>query len=92
MDGKKSLEKTLAEERSIREYSNELITIQELSQLLWAAQRITDPRGSRLLHLRALFYPLEVYVVVGRVEVKPSVYRYVPQNHEIVRVLEGDLR
>lgn len=47
LDGRKSLEKTLAERRSIREYNNEPITIQELSQLLWAAQGITDPRGFR---------------------------------------------
>ncbi|MEM0202814.1 MAG: SagB/ThcOx family dehydrogenase [Archaeoglobaceae archaeon] len=93
LDGKKSLEKTLAERRSIREYSNEPLTIQELSQLLWSAQGITDPRGFRTAPSAGALYPLEVYVVVGRVEgVKPGVYRYVPQNHEIVRVLEGDVR
>ncbi|MDI9611045.1 MAG: SagB/ThcOx family dehydrogenase [Archaeoglobales archaeon] len=93
LDGKKSLEKTLAERRSIREYSNEPITIKELSQLLWAAQGITDPRGFRTAPSAGALYPLEVFVVVGRVEgVKEGVYRYVPQNHSIVRVLDGDKR
>ncbi|MEM4616652.1 MAG: SagB/ThcOx family dehydrogenase [Archaeoglobaceae archaeon] len=93
LDGKKSLEKTLAERRSIREYSNEPITIRELSQLLWAAQGITDPRGFRTAPSAGALYPLEVFVVVGRVEgVKEGVYRYVPQNHSIVRVLDGDKR
>lgn len=59
LDGKKSLEKTLAERRSIREYSGEPLTIRELSQLLWSAQGITDPRDFRTAPLRAPFTPLK---------------------------------
>ncbi|MFN3383610.1 MAG: SagB/ThcOx family dehydrogenase [Archaeoglobaceae archaeon] len=93
LDGKKSLEKTLAERRSIRDYSDEPLTIHELSQLLWSAQGITDPRGFRTAPSAGALYPLEIYVVLGRVEgVKPGVYKYLPQTHEIVRVVEGDMR
>lgn len=93
LDGKKSLERTLAERRSVREYSSEPLTIRELSQILWSAQGITDPRGFRTAPSAGALYPLEIYVVVGNVEgLLSGVYRYVPQNHSIVRVLEGDKR
>ena len=42
-----SLEKTLLERRSVRDYADAPLTLEELSQLLWACQGITDPNGFR---------------------------------------------
>lgn len=39
-----SIEKALLKRRSIRTYKNEPLTLVEVSQLLWAAQGITDSR------------------------------------------------
>jgi len=39
--GGKSLWETIAQRRSIREFSNQSITFPELSQLIWATQGIT---------------------------------------------------
>jgi SagB-type dehydrogenase family enzyme len=92
-DGKKSLERTLTERRSIRDYSNENLTLKELSQLLWAAYGITDPRGFRTAPSAGALYPLEIFVVAGRVDgLEPGIYRYDPKRHEIIRVVEGDRR
>ncbi len=92
-DGKKSLERTITERRSIRDYSNENLTLRELSQLLWAAYGITDPRGFRTAPSAGALYPLEIFVVAGRVDgIQPGVYRYDPGKHEIIRVVEGDRR
>jgi len=91
--GDVSLEEALLKRRSIRDYTGEPLTLQEVSQLLWAAQGITDPRGFRTAPSAGALYPLEVYVVVGDVEnLAKGVYRYNPHEHELVKVLDGDKR
>ncbi len=88
-----SIEETLLKRRSVRDYTGESLTLREVSQLLWAAQGITDPRGLRTAPSAGGTYPLETYVVVGDVEnLTKGVYRYHPLKHEIAVVLDGDLR
>lgn len=88
-----SVEEALLNRRSVREYTGEPLTVQEVSQLVWAAQGITDPRGLRTAPSAGALYPLELYVVVGDVEdLAVGVYKYRPQEHELEKVLEGDLR
>ncbi|HAZ32160.1 MAG TPA: nitroreductase [Dehalococcoidia bacterium] len=92
-DSDVSIEETLLKRRSVRDYTGEPLTLQEVSQLLWAAQGITDPRGFRTAPSAGATYPLETYLVVGDVEhLTPGVYRYDPQEHKLVKVLEGDRR
>ena len=92
-DSDVSVEEALLKRRSIRNYTDEALTLQEVSQLLWAAQGITDPSGKRTAPSAGALYPLEVYVVVGSVEdVARGVYKYEPQQHELVKVLDGDQR
>ena len=62
-----SVEEALLNRRSVREYTGEALTLAEVSQLLWAAQGTTDPRGLRTVPSAGALYPLEVYVVVGDV-------------------------
>jgi len=88
-----SIEETLLERRSIREYEDIPLTLTEVSQLLWAAQGITDPAGFRTAPSAGALYPLEVYVVIGNVEgVTEGVYKYNPDERELVKVKEGDTR
>jgi len=88
-----SVEETLLKRRSVRNYTDEALTLQEVSQLLWAAQGITDPSGKRTAPSAGALYPLEIYVVVGNVkDVARGVYKYEPQQHELVRVLDGEQR
>lgn len=92
-DSNVSIEEVLLKRRSIREYTNEPLTLQQVSQLLWAVQGITDPRGYRTVPSAGALYPLEVYVVVGNVEnLEEGVYKYKPHEHELVKVLDGDKR
>lgn len=98
--GVMSVEEAIQRRRSIRSYKDEPITISHLSQLLWAAQGITDEkRGFRAAPSAGALYPLELYVVVGERGVavddghlKAGVYHYSPRDHSIRYVLEGDLR
>lgn len=88
-----SVEEALIERRSVREYTGEALTLGEVSQLLWAAQGTTDRKGFRTAPSAGALYPLEVYVVVGDVTgLSPGVYRYVPDEHEILRVGSEDRR
>ena len=93
VDGKVSVEKSLFERRSIRDYADEPVTLAEVSQLLWAAQGLTDPAGYRSAPSAGALYPLEVYVVAGKVALLPAgIYRYKPRGHELIKVGDGDKR
>jgi len=92
-DSDVSVEQALLKRRSIREYTTEALTLEEVAQLLWAAQGITDTTGKRTSPSAGALYPLEIYVVVGKVEnVAAGVYKYRPHQHELVKVYEGEQR
>lgn len=91
--GEISVEEALLSRRSVRDYTGASLTLQEVSQLLWAAQGITAPRGYRTAPSAGALYPLEVYVVAGDVQnLAQAVYHYKPGEHELVRVMDGDKR
>jgi SagB-type dehydrogenase family enzyme len=87
MDGDMSLEETLQTRRSVRSFLDEPLELSEISQLLWAAQGITDSSGKRTAPSAGALYPLEVYLVS-----KDGVYHYNPREHSLTSVREGDLR
>lgn len=92
-DGKLSIEKALLKRRSIRDYKDGPLTLAEVSQILWAAQGITDPIGFRTAPSAGALYPLEVYVVAGNVnDIPDGIYRYKSRGHELVKVVKGDKR
>lgn len=92
-DGNVSLEKTLAERRSVREYADNPLALADLSQLLWAAQGITNLQGFRTAPSAGALYPLELYVVSGNVSGLPAgIYHYRPQQHDLMLTLAGDHR
>lgn len=92
-DSEISLEKSLHQRRSVRSYTGETLTLGEISQLLWAAQGITDTGGRRTAPSAGALYPLEVYVVAGDVQdMPPGVYHYEPEEHRLIKTMHGDLR
>lgn len=91
--GSVSIEEALLKRRSVRSYTGVPLSIEELSQLLWAAQGMSHPRGYRTAPSAGALYPLELLVAAGRVgALSPGVYRYDPHRHEIVLHREGDRR
>jgi len=88
-----SIEQALLTRRSLRSFAPTPLTLAEVSQLLWAAQGITDERGRRTAPSAGALYPLELYLVAGNVTGLPSgVYRYRPAEHKLVPVAAGDRR
>jgi SagB-type dehydrogenase family enzyme len=92
-DGRTSLEKTLQERRSIRQYKNAPIALSDLSQLLWASQGISGSGGRRTAPSAGALFPLNVYIIAGNVTgLSAGIYSYDPHKHELTRVAEGDAR
>ena len=91
-DSEVSIEKALQERRSIRSYKEEPLTLIELSQILWAAQGITEPKkGLRTAPSPRAVYLLELYILPGNVTNLPmGIYKYQPQGHELVKIADGD--
>lgn len=96
-----SVEEALNKRRSQRDYRTDAISAEELSQVLWAAYGITQPMagypkmrgGFRTAPSAGATYPLEIYAVVGNVkDVEPGVYKYFPDGHKIVMVIDKDIR
>jgi len=91
--GKYSLEQLLAQRRSIREYPDAQLTLNEIGQLLWAAQGVTDSKGFRTAPSAGALYPLELYVVTGHVEgLAKGIYRYQPDHRQLLKTVNEDVR
>jgi SagB-type dehydrogenase family enzyme len=85
--GTMSLEEALATRRSAREFQATSLTPSQLSQLLWAAQGITDRKGLRTAPSAGALYPLEIYVAL------PSgLHHYDPARHRLELRVDGDAR
>jgi len=93
-DGTVSVEKALKERRSVRVYKDSPLSMAEVSQVLFAAQGVTEPgRGLRTAPSARAKYFLTVYLFVGNVTgLKPGMYRYEPKGHVLVLVSEGDAK
>jgi SagB-type dehydrogenase family enzyme len=85
--GDASLEEVLAARRSVRSFTDQPVTLAEISQLLWAAQGITSSWGGRTAPSAGALYPLEVYGVTADMTL-----RYIPDGHRAELLSVGDPR
>lgn len=89
-----SIEEALLKRRSVRDYGNEPLSLSEVSQILWAAQGITDKTyGLRTSPSAGALYPLEFYLAAANVkDLAAGLYKYNPHNHNLKKISEGDKR
>jgi len=85
--GPHSLEDTILRRRSVREFRSQPLSLDDISQLLWAAQGVTGDQGYRAAPSAGAFYPLELYVITA-----DGVYHHEVETHALEPVAEGDLR
>jgi SagB-type dehydrogenase family enzyme len=84
----RSIEACIEARRSIRDFKNDSLTIQEISNILWAAQGITDKiHGFRSSPSAGATYPLEIFVAK-----KDGLFRYIPQSHALKQEMKNDTR
>ena len=82
-----TLDDALSRRRSVRLFQPRALTEDEILQLCWAAQGITDRTGRRTAPSAGAYYPLELLVVTHS-----ACFAYDPPHHRIVRRREDDLR
>ena len=91
-----SLEEAIKKRRTIRSFRKEPLSLKQFSQILWAAQGITGPRGfGRASPSAGALYPLDLYAVVGKQSVEgldTGIYHYVPTDHTIRKIADEDRR
>ncbi|MEW5767205.1 MAG: SagB/ThcOx family dehydrogenase [bacterium] len=90
-----SVEAAIAKRRSERDFSTQAVEVEKLSQLLWAAQGITDEVGGfkRAAPSAGALYPLELFIIIGQVSaLEPGLYHYLPFLHKLELIESGDLR
>jgi SagB-type dehydrogenase family enzyme len=89
-------EETIQRRRSVRDYSDQPMTLEELSRLLYYTTGITAERWGHRLRAApsaGALYPIEVYPVVHRVEgLQPGLYHYAVRDHDLEFVQAGDFR
>ena len=91
--GKTAIEEALLKRKSVRNYTNETLSLSDVSQLLWSAQGITRSGVFRTAPSAGALYPLEVYIVAGDVNnLSAGIYKYSPQKHELIQIEESDKR
>jgi SagB-type dehydrogenase family enzyme len=90
------VEEAIFRRRSIRHYQDEPLTLEEVSQLLWAAggKTIDGITGATRAYPSAgATYPLEIYLAAGDVQgLDAGLYRYQWKDHSIILVENGDVR
>jgi SagB-type dehydrogenase family enzyme len=92
--GELSLEEVILRRRSRRDFNPKFIlSLSDISQILWAAAGITSSfAGLRTTPSAGATFPLEIYLISQRVEdLNPGNYHYLPSDHALELVKEGDL-
>ncbi|HOW58784.1 MAG TPA: SagB/ThcOx family dehydrogenase [Candidatus Omnitrophota bacterium] len=83
----KPLMQALGERHSSREFSPEEISLQTLSNLLWAANGINRPDGRRTAPSAHNAQEIDIYVAK-----REALYLYHADTHELTSVAQGDFR
>ena len=90
-----SVEAAIAQRKSRRSYTEDIIKLEELSFLLWATQGLRGKRSAvrnyRTVPSAGCRHALETYIAAFRVEGIPkAIYRYLPMSHQLVEVVKHE--
>ena len=85
--GGMSLMEALQNRQSQRSYSSKDLTLQQMSNLLWAAYGINRPNGYRTAPSARTYHQFDIYII------KPEGwYLYEPLQHAMLKMGDEDLR
>jgi nitroreductase len=82
-----SIMEALKKRKTHREISDKKLTLQQLSELLWAADGVNRPDGKRTSPAAMAKYAVDIYVVLPE-----GVCLYDVAKHELAPVAKGDFR
>jgi SagB-type dehydrogenase family enzyme len=90
--GKMPLIEAIRNRRSRHNFTQESLTLEELSFLLWATQGVEKLIHNGLITIRTVpsgggMHPFETYLLISRVNgVSPGLYRYLALNHKLLKL------
>jgi SagB-type dehydrogenase family enzyme len=90
--GNMPLIEAIRNRRSHRSFTQESLTLGELSFLLWVTQGMEKLIRNGLVTIRTVpsgggMHPFETYLLINRVEgVSPGLYRYLALNHKLLKL------
>jgi len=91
-----ALETAIQQRRSVRHYSDEPLTLAELSRLLYYTGGINAERFGVTLRAApsaGALYPIETYLAIHRVaDLRPGVYHYNVADHSLSLIRDADVR
>jgi len=85
--GSMPLEQAIAIRRSRRYFLPKSLTLEQIGQLVWAAQGQETSGRYRTAPSAGATYPLELFVVTDE-----GMFRYLPAKHSLEKLIEKDLR
>ena len=88
LKGNISLEEAIYKRRSHRRFLPKDLTIEQIGQLLWVAQGITDEaQNLRAAPSAGALYPMEIYLVKS-----DGLFHYSVKGHKLTSISKDDLR
>jgi SagB-type dehydrogenase family enzyme len=86
--GNMPLKEVIGKRRSRRRYTDQPLTLEELSYLLWATQGLSGGKSNlRSVPSAGGRHPFETYLFINRVErLKKGLYRYLPLDHKLLPI------
>ena len=85
--GSMSLEEAITVRRSRRHFLPKPLTIEQIGQLVWAAQGQDSGSRYRTTPSAGATYPLELFVITDK-----GMFRYLPDKHSLEKLTDRDLR
>jgi hypothetical protein len=82
-DGSISLEWAIAARRSRRAFLPQSLTLEQISQLTWAAQGQDTHSHYRTAPSAGATYPLELFIVT-----RDGLFRYLPAKHSLEKLID----
>lgn len=87
LSGGMPLTQAMATRRSVRTFAPAPLSKAELSQILWAAQGVTDKQGRRTAPSASAQYYIHVYAASAG-----GFFEYLPAGHQLQKLSGADLR
>ena len=88
LKGTVSFEEAVAKRRSVRQFTDQPLKPEQISQLAWAGQGITEPvKGLRTTPSAGATYPIKLYFAT-----RDGIFVYRPEEHSLGQISNMDVR
>ena len=90
-----NLREVITQRTTIRNYAGKLLSLEELSHLLWCTQGVKDMRDTyatlRTVPSAGARHAFETYLLINDVEgLEPGIYRYIALEHKLIKLDVGE--